>query len=59
VQIDEPFYSRDQLSERMTGCKVDWRRRSKSTKWWLNGAQLPFGYEGPVSVIEPPLIAVK
>jgi len=26
---------------------------------WLNGAQLPFRHEGPVSVIEPPLIAAK
>jgi hypothetical protein len=24
-----------------------------------HGAQLPFGHEGPVSVIEPPLIAAK
>ena len=29
------------------------------TKWRLNGAQPPFGHEGPVLVIEPSLIAAK
>jgi len=38
---------------------VDCRRRSKSTEWRLNVAQLPFGHQGPVSIIEPPLIAAK
>jgi hypothetical protein len=28
-------------------------------QWRLNRAQLPFGHEGPVSVIEPPLTPVK
>jgi hypothetical protein len=29
------------------------------TEWRLNGAQPPFGHEGPVLVIEPSLIAAK
>jgi len=44
---------------------IEWRLRvrlpalKQIDRARLNGAQLPFGREGPVSVIKPPFIAAK
>jgi len=50
---------RHQLNERISSDVITAGIEANRPSGRSMVAQLPFGYEGPVSVIEPPLIAAK